>query len=73
MITETQALYQTSHLLSDRVNNKLNKINFLLEIGLTLSIFASSFLILTIERDWWGGYLGSKRNSTEAMNFNEWL
>ena len=56
-------------MLSDRVNNQLNKVNFLMEIGLTLSIFASSFLILTIERDWWGGYLGSKRNSTEAMNF----
>lgn len=31
----------------------------MLEIGLTIAIFVSSFLVLTIEKDWWGGYLTS--------------
>jgi hypothetical protein len=40
---------------------------------LTLSIFLSSFLVLSAEKDWWGGYLSSDKNSTQAKNFNEWL
>ena len=35
----------------------MNKINFYFEIGMTVAVFVSSFLILTIEKDWWGGYL----------------
>ena len=38
-----------------------------------MSIFVSSFLILTIEKNWWGGYLTSDKNSHVAQNFNEWL
>ena len=44
-----------------------------LEIILTLSVFLSSFLILTLEKDWWGGYLTADHNSQEAHNFKEWL
>lgn len=40
---------------------------------MTLSIFVSSFFVISIEKDWWGGYLGSDKNSTQAKNFNEWL
>lgn len=50
-----------SHTLTDLQNNQVNRINFMLEMGLTLSIFLSSFLILTIEKDWWGGYLTQER------------
>lgn len=45
----------------------------MLEIGLTISVFLSSFLIITIEKDWWGGYLTSDKNSHSAKNFQEWL
>lgn len=31
--------------------------NSFLEIALTLGIFLSSFLVLSIEKYWWGGYL----------------
>jgi hypothetical protein len=51
----------------------VNRINFYLEIGLTLSIFLSSFLILSIEKDWWGGYLSAEKNVKVAHNFNEWM
>jgi hypothetical protein len=73
LITETQALYYKSHTISDKLNNKINKLNFYLEIFLTLSVFLSSFLILTLEKDWWGGYLTADHNSQEAHNFKEWL
>jgi hypothetical protein len=73
LITETQALYQTSYLLTAQQNDKLNRINSALEICLTLSIFISSFLILTVEKDWWGGYLSVEKNSHMAQNFHEWL
>lgn len=35
-------------------NDKINKFNFALEVILTLSIFFSSFLIISVEKDWWG-------------------
>jgi len=41
-------------LLSDVQNDKINKFNFALEVILTLSIFFSSFLIISVEKDWWG-------------------
>jgi hypothetical protein len=59
MISETQALYQTSYILSDETNNKVNKCNFYMELFITFSVFISSFLIITIEKDWWGGYFTS--------------
>jgi len=62
-----------SHILTSETNNKINRINFYIEIALTISIFISSFLILTIQKDWWGGYLTSDKNSHVAHNFNEWL
>jgi len=46
--------------------------NFYLEIALTVSTFLSSFLIITIEKNWWGGYLTSEKNSFVARNFHEW-
>ena len=70
LITETQALYQQSYILSDECNNKINKINSIIEIILTLSIFISSFLILTMERDWWG--LGPEDGDQFARNWNDW-
>ena len=42
----------------------MNKINFYTEIGMTVAVFVSSFLILTIEKDWWGGYLTSEPEKT---------
>jgi uncharacterized membrane protein YraQ (UPF0718 family) len=39
----------------------MNKANFYLEIGVTIAVFLSSILILTIEKDWWGGYLTEKQ------------
>ena len=65
MITETQALYQTSYILSDETNDKVNKMNFYMEIFITVSVFLSSFLIITIEKDWWGGYLTSSADKPE--------
>lgn len=53
MVTETAALYQLSHLLTDSQNNRINKLNFYLEVLLTLNIFISSFLVLTLEPDFW--------------------
>jgi hypothetical protein len=38
------------------LNDKINRLNFSLEIILTISIFLSSFLVISIEKDWWGGY-----------------
>ena len=35
----------------------VNTINSRLEILLTLFVFASSFLVLSIEKYWWGGFL----------------
>ena len=61
-------MYQTSYILSDDNNNKVNKMNFYLEIFITVSVFFSSFLIITIEKDWWGGYLTS---STEKPHFQQ--
>lgn len=62
-----------SHVLTDEQNNRMNKVNSILEVGLTVSIFVSSFLVLTVEKDWWGGYLSAEKNSEEAQNFRDWL
>jgi hypothetical protein len=35
----------------------VNKVNSTLEVCLTLCVFISSFLVLSIEKYWWGGYL----------------
>lgn len=37
------------------MNNLVNKLNSLLEITLTLCVFVSSILVLSIEKYWWGG------------------
>ena len=57
LITETKALYQQSYVLSDAGNNWVNRVNSMLEVVLTIGIFVSSFLVLSIEKYWWGGYL----------------
>ncbi len=41
------------------MNNRINRLNSSMEIILTLCIFASSFLVLTIEKYWWSAPLGS--------------
>ena len=46
--------------------------NFLLELGLTLSVFVSSFLVLSIEKDWWGGALSASRGE-QVSNFKEFM
>lgn len=72
LITQTQTLYNISHILNSEQNNQVNRMNFYFEIALTVSTFLSSFLILTIEKNWWGGYLTSDKNSHVAHNFKEW-
>ena len=69
LITETQALYQTSYILSDETNNRVNKLNFYLELFITFSVLLSSFLIITIEKDWWGGYLTSPSDSLSFQQY----
>lgn len=51
------ALYQQSSLISDSTNYMINKFNSRMEIILTIFIFVSSILVLSIEKYWWGGYL----------------
>lgn len=50
--------------MSDDNNDILNKINYYFEIGMTVAVFISSFLILTLEKDWWGGYLTGEQEKT---------
>lgn len=64
LITETQALYQQSGIFSDNANVFINKFNSTLEITLTICIFVSSFLVLSIEKYWWGGYLSNPQIQT---------
>ena len=41
---------------------------------LTLCIFASGILTLTLERDWWGGeFTASEHSSKPAGNYTEWV
>jgi hypothetical protein len=74
LVTDTKALYQTSLLFSNETNDRINKINFCLELTLTLCIFASGILTLTLERDWWGGeFTASEHSSKPAGNYTEWV
>jgi hypothetical protein len=57
LVSETAALYRFSTMLNESQNNTINRLNFYLEFGLTVSIFLSSFLVITVEKDWFGGYL----------------
>ena len=66
LITETQALYQQSFILSDRANNNVNRLNSLFEVLLTVCVFISSFLVVSIEKNWWGGYL------TASPTYTHW-
>jgi hypothetical protein len=60
--------------LSDEQNDKINRLNFILEAVLTSFIFLSSVLTLTMEKDWWGGVLGPDKHYTKtAMSFDEWM
>lgn len=74
MITETHALYRYSNLLNESQNNIINRLNFYLELFLTGSVILSSFLIITVEKDWFGGYLSdgdstSQQQNLDLMNF----
>lgn len=41
---------------------------------LTLGVYFSSFLVLTIEKDWWGGYLtNNDQNNKMVANFQDYL
>lgn len=53
-----------SHILTDEQNNQVNRINFMIEMSLTIAVFISSFLVLTIEKDWWGGYLTADQSTS---------
>lgn len=66
LITETNALYQQSYILSDTTNNQVNKINSCMEIILTIGIFISSFLVLSIEKYWWS------ENLTNSSPYRHW-
>lgn len=43
-----------------------------MELALTVSVFISSFLVLTIEKDWWGGALSASRGE-QVSNFKEFM
>jgi len=59
--------YQQSNLISDEANKSINKLNSNIEITLTVFIFISSFLVLSIEKYWWGGYLSWNDSSEDRM------
>ena len=61
-VTENSSLYKPSLLFSSKANDQINKANFYLEVVLTCCIFLSGLLTLTMEKDWWGGYLGPDKN-----------
>jgi len=66
--------YQQSLLLSPENNIRINKINTSLESILAVSVFISSILILTIEKNWWGGYLSwSNDNEKEGMAYSDMM
>ena len=44
--------------------------NFYLDFGLTASIFLSSFLVITVEKDWFGGYLSDGDSTSDQQNIN---
>jgi len=45
-----------------------------MEVILTVGIYGSSLLVLTIERDWWGGYLTHHdSNQNQVANFQDYL
>lgn len=74
LVTDTKALYQASLLFSDPTNDKINKLNFCLELTLTFFIFASGILTLTLEKDWWGGeFSAAEHSSAPAHNYTEWV
>ena len=67
-------VFQDSQLLSFEKNVRVNKINFYLEVFLTVAIYSSSLLVLSIEKDWWGGYLTHHdSDQNQAHNFQDYL
>jgi len=45
-----------------------------LEVFLTVGIYSSSLLVLSIEKDWWGGYLTHHdTNQNQVHNFQDYL
>ena len=61
-------------LLTENQNECISRVNFYLETALTIGIMLSSLLTLTLEKNWWGGYLGPDKNyGKSAANFKEWL
>ena len=48
---------QVHEYVPDSTNYTINKFNSRMEIILTIFIFVSSVLVLSIEKYWWGGYL----------------
>jgi len=62
-LTQTKAMYEKSFILGADSNNQVNMLNFYLECGASISVFLSGLLILTIEKDWWGGVLSSNEDA----------
>ena len=54
-------------MLTDSQNDRLNRINFGLEILLTVSIFVSSFLVLTLEKDFWTDSETTRQKQMESF------
>ena len=49
--------YQNSLIISPESNDRINRFNSKLESVLAVSVFISSFLVLSAEKNWWGGHL----------------
>lgn len=61
-------------MLTDNQNECVSRFNFYLEVTLTVGIMLSSLLTLTLEKNWWGGFLGSEKNyGKSAGSFQEWM
>jgi hypothetical protein len=59
--------YQTSYLVSPENNERINSINTKIENIMAVGVLISSFLVLSIEKNWWGGHL-SWEESGEKEN-----
>ena len=57
-------------MISEEANTKINQLNSSIEITLTVCIFISSFLVLSIEKYWWGGYLSWNDPSEDQLMYS---
>ena len=74
MISAAMSNVSQSYLLTPENNIRLTKINRRLEMFLSLSVFFSGFLVLSIEKNWWGGYLSwSEVPTNEAQSYSDMM